>query len=169
MAFIDYVIVGILLFSAAFGIARGFVREVCALLTWILAVFLAFRHGQVIEPYLGGALEQQPYRTWAARVPVFVLVLMAGTAIGALLAHFVRVSFFSGLDRLLGFLVGAARGFVVLGFAALLCQNVRLDGEAWWKQSRLLPYVEQLADLLRSIAGENVSRGAVLQETRVRH
>jgi membrane protein required for colicin V production len=169
MAFIDYVIVGILLFSAVFGIVRGFVREVCALLTWVLAVFFAFRYGQVIEPYLGGALEQQPYRTWAARVPVFILVLMVGTAVGALLAHFVRVSFFSGLDRMLGFLVGLARGFVVLGLAALLCQNVRLDGEAWWKQSRLLPYVEDLADLLRSVAGENLSRGTVARGTSVRH
>jgi membrane protein required for colicin V production len=165
MAFIDYVIVGILLFSAVFGIVRGFVREVCALLTWVLAVFFSFRYGQVIEPYLGGALEEQPYRGWAARVPIFILVLMAGTAIGALLGHFVRLSLFSGLDRLLGFLVGVARGLVVMGIAVLLCQNVRLDGEDWWKQSRLLPYVEQLTDVLRSVAGESLSRGLITQES----
>ena len=52
--------------------------------------------------------------------------------------HFVRLSMFSGLDRLLGFVLGLVRGLVIVGIGIILAQAMRLDGEAWWKQSRLV-------------------------------
>jgi membrane protein required for colicin V production len=154
MTVLDYIILGVVLFSAVAGVVRGFVREVCSLVTWILAFWLAWRFGPSLEPHLGGALGSEPVRTWAARVPIFILVLMVGAAVGALINHLVRVSFFSGLDRLLGFVVGVLRGLVILGVAAMICHAVRLDGETWWRGSRLVPYVEGVANVLRSIAGE---------------
>jgi membrane protein required for colicin V production len=154
MTVLDYIILGVLLFSAVAGLIRGFLREVCSLVTWVLAFWLAWRFGPALEPHLGGALGSEPVRSWAARVPIFILVLMAGAAVGALLNHLVRVSLFSGLDRLLGFVLGVLRGLVVLGVAAIICHAVRLDGEPWWQGSRLVPYVESVANLLRSIAGE---------------
>lgn len=160
MTALDYIILGVLAFSAIAGVLRGFLRETCSLATWILAVWAAWHFGPAIEPWLGGALSEAPARTWAARVPVFLLVLMIGTAIGALVTHLVRTSLFSGLDRLLGFILGVLRGLVVLGVAALVCQAVRLDGEPWWRGSRLVPYVEGVANLLRSVAGEQWVRRA---------
>jgi membrane protein required for colicin V production len=154
MTVLDYIILGVVLFSAGAGLFRGFLREVCSLITWILAFWLAWHFGPALEPHLGGALGSETVRTWAARVPIFILVLMVGAAIGALLHHLVRVSLFSGLDRLLGFLLGVLRGLVILGVAAMICHAVRLDAEPWWKGSRLAPYVEGVANVLRSVAGE---------------
>lgn len=154
MTVLDYIILGVVLFSAVAGLIRGFLREICSLATWILAFWAAWRFGPALEPHLGGALQEAPVRAWAARVPVFILVLMLGTALGTLLSHFVRVSLFSGLDRLLGLILGLFRGLVILGVAAMICQAVRLDGETWWKGSKLVPYVEGVANLLRSVAGE---------------
>ena len=73
-------------------------------------------------------------RPWAARVIIVVLVLLLGAAIGALLAHFVRLSIFSGMDRLLGFAFGLLRGFLLLGVFVILGQLLRLSGESWWRQ-----------------------------------
>ena len=36
----------------------------------------------------------------------------------------------------------------------ILGQLVRLDGERWWRDSRLLPYGESVANGLRFIVGE---------------
>jgi membrane protein required for colicin V production len=154
MTVLDYIILGVVLFSAVAGIFRGFLREICSLLTWILAFWLAWHFGPQLEPHLGGALGSEPVRTWAARVPIFILVLMAGSAVGALLNHLVRLSLFSGLDRLLGFVLGVVRGLVILGVAAMICQAVRLNAEPWWTGSRLIPYVEGVANVLRSVVGE---------------
>jgi membrane protein required for colicin V production len=85
-----------------------------------------------------------------------VLVLVVGGITGALVSHFARLSLFSGMDRLLGFLLGLARGVVVLGTLLLLGQTVKLDGEDWWKASRLVPQVEPVAKALRTITGETL-------------
>lgn len=154
MTVLDYIILGILLFSAVAGVIRGFLKEVISLATWVLAFWCAWHYGPSLEPHLGGAIGEPPFSTWAARVPIFILVLMVGAAVGALVSHFVRLSLFSGLDRLLGFALGVLRGLVILGVGAIICQAVKLDGEPWWRGSRLVPYVEGVANLLRSAGGE---------------
>lgn len=160
MTVLDYIILGVVLFSAVAGLLRGFLREVCSLVTWIVAFWAAWHYGPLLEPHLGGALRDPPVSTWAARVPIFLVVLMCGTALGALVTHVMRLSLFSSLDRLLGFLLGVLRGLVVLGVGAMICHAVRLDGEIWWKGSRLVPYVESVANLLRSVGGEEWVRRA---------
>lgn len=156
MAGFDYVILAILLLSAVVGLVRGFLREVFSLVTWILAIWLAWKLGPSLEPWMGGALRQANYGLWAGRAIVFVLVLVVGGVTGALVSHFARLSLFSGMDRLLGFLLGLARGVVVLGTLLLLGQTVKLDGEDWWKASRLVSQVEPVAKALRTITGETL-------------
>ena len=159
MTVVDYVILGILLFSAVAGLMRGFLREVCSLVTWILAFWAAWHFGPVVEPYLGGRLADPPFSTWAGRVVVFILVLITGSIIGALVSYLVRLSLFNALDRLLGFVLGAARGILVLGLLAIIGQSARLDGEAWCKHSKLVPYAANVAKGLRAIGGDRLGHG----------
>jgi membrane protein required for colicin V production len=148
------IIVGIIL-SAGIGVWRGFLREAVALITWIIALFVAWHFSDVIEPHLGGLLAGSSVKVWAARVIIVVLILLLGAGIGIALAHFVRLSIFNGMDRFLGFVFGALRGFVLLGVFVILGQLLRLDGERWWQQSRLLPYGESIANGLRAIVGDD--------------
>ena len=153
MNWADYLIIVLLAFSCIVGFMRGLLREMISLITWVLAAMLAWRLAGLIEPYLGGSLSSPTVRTWVARGLIFIGVLLVGTAVGAIMAHFVRLSMFSGLDRILGALFGAMRGVVLLGMAAMLCQTAHLNGEAWYRQSMLLPYAGRAADLLRTITG----------------
>ena len=92
-------------------------------------------------------------RPWAARVIIVALILLFGAALGAIIAHYVRLSIFSGMDRFLGFLFGAVRGVVLIGVFVILGQLLKLDGEAWWRHSMLLPYGHSLANGLRLLVG----------------
>ncbi len=154
MVLTDYLIIAAILLSAIVGALRGFLREAVALGAWIVALFLAWHFSDLIEPHLGGLLGDSAVRPWAARVIILVLVLLLGAAIGALLAHFVRLSIFSGMDRLLGFAFGLLRGFLLLGVFVILGQLLRLSGESWWGHSLLIPYGESVANGLRSLVGE---------------
>jgi membrane protein required for colicin V production len=153
MTTIDYIVLLVLILSCVVGFMRGLLREIISLATWVLAVTLAWRLSGIVEPYLGGALAGAAVRTWAARGLVFVCVLLIGTATGAIVSHFVRLSIFSSMDRMLGALFGAARGMVLLGVFAILAQSVKVNEVAWYKQSLLLPYAERVASLLRAFAG----------------
>jgi membrane protein required for colicin V production len=156
MVTLDYIILAIVLISAVAGLIQGFLREACSLVTWVLAVWLAWKFGPMLAPHLGGALSKAAYGLWAGRAIVFIAVLVIGAIIGATVNYFVRLSIFSGLDRLLGFVLGLVRGVVIVGVGIMLAQTVRLDGESWWKKSRLVSQLEPVAGVLRSIAGEHL-------------
>ena len=160
MVTLDYIILAIILISAFAGLIQGFLREMCSLITWVLGVWLAWKLGPVLAPHLGGVLREAPYGLWAGRAIVFVAVLVAGAIIGATVNHFVRLSMFSGLDRFLGFVLGLLRGVVIVGLVVILAQSVKLDGEAWWKKSRLLPIAEPVAGVLRSLVGDRLKPAA---------
>ncbi len=152
----DYLVIAAVIISAVIGTLRGFLREAIALITWILALFIAWHFSGLLEPHLGGLLATPVVRTWAARAIVVLIVLLIGMAVGSILNHFVRLSMFRGTDQFLGFVFGILRGFVLLGVFVILGQLVRIDGERWWRQSLLIPYGERIANGLRVIVGERL-------------
>ncbi len=154
MSLADYLVIMAVLLSAAVGAARGFLREVVALAAWFVALFLAWHFTDLIAPHLGGLMSDSKVRPWAARVIIVVLVLLIGAGIGAALGHFVRLSIFSGMDRLLGFAFGLLRGFVLFGVFVVLGQLLHLESERWWQDSILMPYGESIANGLRVLVGE---------------
>jgi membrane protein required for colicin V production len=156
MVTLDYIVLAVILCSAVVGAFRGFLREVFSVISWVLAVWLAWKLAPALAPKLGGALREPLYGLWAARVLIFIPVIITGYFVGAVVNHFVRLSMFSGLDRLLGFLLGLVRGLVVVGIGIILAQAMRLDNETWWKQSRLIAVMGPVAGALRALAGEHL-------------
>jgi membrane protein required for colicin V production len=152
MIVVDYLIIALVVFSAIVGLARGLLREVIALVTWIIALLVAWHFSSALEPHLGGLLSG-PVRPWVARAILLVCVLLIGAGIGAIVVHLVRLSIFSGMDRFLGFVFGVVRGLVILGVLVLFCQMLRLDGEGWWHRSLLIPYGEHIAGAVRLLVG----------------
>jgi membrane protein required for colicin V production len=152
----DFIIVAIIGVSVIIGAVRGFVREAVALITWLIAIWVAWRFSGFLHPYLGGVLETPEQKAWVARGILLVLVLLAGALVGAILSWLTRTA--SGLsvfDRLFGVLFGLTRGVVLVGFAALLGQSLQLEHEPWWKHSKLAPYAVAVAASLESFAGES--------------
>lgn len=151
---VDFALITIVLISAVVGLVRGLLREVVAVLSWLLALWLAWQFGASLEPYLGGLLEGPQIRPWAARAIIVIVVLLVGTAVGAILGHFVRLSIFSATDRLFGFVFGTLRGALLIGVLVMLGQLLRLEEEPWWKRSRLMPQGERIAAVLWNIVRE---------------
>ena len=150
----DYLVILAVIASAVVGAWRGLLREAVALAAWVIALFLAWHFSDLIAPHLGGLMSDSDVRPWAARVIIVLLVLLLGAGVGAALAHFVRLSIFSGMDRFLGMVFGLLRGVVLLGVFVILGQLLRLDGERWWARSLLVPYGESVANGLRALVGE---------------
>jgi len=150
----DYVIMGVILVSALVGAARGFLREAIAFVSWVVALLLAWHFSDLIEPHLGGLLAATAVKAWVARAIIVLLVLLVGALIGAVADHFVRLSIFSGMDRLGGFAFGALRGFLLFGVFVIFGQLVHLDREHWWHDSHLIPTGESVANALRFLVGE---------------
>ena len=153
---VDYTLIAIVVIAAIIGAFRGLLREAISLITWIVALWAGWHYSDVVAPYLTGLLGEEPVRTWVARAIIAIGVLLVGTLIGVVVNHFVRMSIFSGFDRLMGFLFGMLRGIVVLGVLVILGQLLQLDSAPWWRSSQLMPYADTTADVLRKIVGEHV-------------
>jgi membrane protein required for colicin V production len=156
MIWTDYLVLALVALSCAWGLVRGLVRELVSLLTWLAAVMLAWHCADWIEPQLGGALAATAVRPWAARALIFGGVMLLGTALGGIINHFVRLSLFSGVDRLLGFVFGFLRGVVAVGLLAILSHAVHLQEEPWYRKSLLVPWGESAGNVLRSMVGEGI-------------
>jgi membrane protein required for colicin V production len=158
MIAVDYIILAILIISCIMGLVRGLLREAIAVITWFLAIVLAWSFAPSLEHLLGGVLEGSPMRIWAARAIIFVGILLLGGAVSVVLGHYVRVSMFAGMDKFLGFIFGIIRGVVIVGAFTIAVQALRMDEDPRWKNSRLMPYAIGVADALRGIVGENLER-----------
>jgi len=154
----DYWVVAIVFVIAIIGLMRGFLREMVAVVSWLLALFIAWHFAAWLAPHLGGLLADEPVRSWAARAILLLLVLFIGSVVGMVIGHFVRLSIFSYTDRFLGFALGLLRAAIVLGVLVIVCQQLRLDGDHWWHESRLIPYAERVANALRTLVGDEQHR-----------
>ena len=153
MTWIDYAIVGICVASAAFGFWRGFVKEAVSLATWLLALLLAWQAAWMIEDRLGEWSAAPELRIWAARAIIFVVVLVIGGLIAWALRALIRGSGLSSTDRSLGAVFGLGRGALLVGLLAMLVDLSGLADEAWWREARLRPISEQIAEGIYYYAG----------------
>jgi membrane protein required for colicin V production len=151
---VDYLLLLVIVASTVLGGVRGFLREVISVLTWLIGLIAAWQLGDILEPYLGGLLSGDNVRPWAARAIIFIIVLLIGSAVGAVVNYLVRLSIFSGTDRFLGGLFGMLRGVVFAGLFALLGQLFELDTERWWGKSLFIPYAVSVGHALETMTGE---------------
>lgn len=158
MIAVDYIILAIVIVSAIMGLVRGLLREAIAVITWFLAIVLAWSFAPSLEPHLGGVLVGSPLRIWAARALIFVGILLLGGAVAVIVSHYVRVSMFAGMDKFLGLVFGIIRGVVIVGAFTIAVQALRMDEDDSWKRSKLMPYATGVADALRGIVGEKLER-----------
>lgn len=150
MVVVDYILIGAFLVSVGVGFFRGFFREAMSLVTWALAIWVAWRYSWLVEPALE-AISSPALRLWVGRAATFVIVLLAGGLAGFLLARVVQASGLSGTDRVLGMVFGAGRGVLVVGLMVLVFQMLELDREPWWDDSLVVPPASRLADGMREL------------------
>ena len=149
--------------SALLGLLRGLVGTVASLVAWLAAGWIAFRHGAALAFWFSddgapGATELLGGYA-VAFVGVLVLVNLVGWAVRKLV-HSVGLS---GLDRLLGLALGAARGALVACMGLLLMAFSSLPQEPAWAGSRavvvLLPGAQWMARWLPDWAAQELDFG----------
>lgn len=148
----DYLILAVLVVSMLLGFFRGFLREAISLIAWLGGAWLAWRYAPLVEPYLGGALAHHPAKVWVARTLIMVAAVLAGWLLAALLGYLIRPGLSLVVDRLLGMFFGVIRGAVILAVLVILAQLVKLDEVDWWKESRMMPKIVDLASWVQAFA-----------------
>lgn len=148
----DIAIAIVVVISVAIGIFRGFVKEAISVATLLVAAWAAMSFGPHAGRLGDAFIASDGLQLWLGRILVFVAVLALGGLVGWGFSRLVRLSVLSGTDRALGGLFGFCRGALLIGVFILGGQLASFDRDAWWQDSRLIPYGMIVAEWIRIMA-----------------
>lgn len=148
---LDYAIIAIALVSVAIGAWRGAIREIINIAAWVVAFILAHAFSADLAPYFADWIAEPVYRTALSWLVIFVAVLIFASLLASLLSELVRKLGLSGLDRVLGAIIGVLRGGLVIVVLALAAGMTKFPQSALWKNAALTPPIEFAALYARAL------------------
>lgn len=151
MAWLDIVILAIILLSALISLVRGFVREAFSLAVWVLAFWVSWSFFRDLEVPLQAWIESPTVRLGVAFAALMIATLVVGGLVNFLIIQLVERSGMAGSDRLIGMVFGAARGVLLVAVLVLLAGLTPMPEEDWWLESGLVGYFQELSYWLRDL------------------
>jgi membrane protein required for colicin V production len=137
MTLFDLVVVAIVGLSVLLSLIRGLVREVLALAAWVVAFLAANLLAGEVAPWFADTIPSESLRFLAGFVMVFVVVLVAGSALAMVASKLVKSAGLGLEDRLLGAVFGLARGMLVVMILVLLAGLTSLPRQPVWRNAVL--------------------------------
>jgi membrane protein required for colicin V production len=151
MAWIDLVIIGIIVLSALISLIRGFVKESISLVTWVVAGFIALRYygpmADLLEPFINSVTLRQ----WVGGGILFVVTLIVGAIVNFIVSQLVSKTGLSGTDKTLGVVFGGARGVLIVTMVVLLAGLTPMPEASWWQDSVMIEFFQHLAEWVRGV------------------
>lgn len=142
----DFLIIGIIGFSAAIGVWRGFVREGLSLSKWVIATVLAWLFAYELTGLFESSIDNPTLRLAAAFIFVFIVGYLLGSYVTSILNKLLSSRRFLKLtNNLLGGTFGALRGLLVVIVIFLLAGLTTLPQSGWWRGSSMVPPFQSMA------------------------
>lgn len=146
----DYAIAVILIISAISGFFRGFIKEALALVIWFLAIWITMHFGADLAGVFQNKISNSIVRIFTACVLLFISTLMVGGIINYIVSKILQKTGLSIMDRFLGLGFGTFRACLFVSILVMLASFSHLPDDLWWKQSKLLPSFQSLAEWLKN-------------------
>ncbi|GJE19474.1 CvpA family protein [Methylobacterium marchantiae] len=153
---LDLAVLGIVVISALLAAVRGATREVLAIVAWVAAAAVAWKLYPLLLPTVSQHVSNATVALVASIATIFLATLIVVSIITVKVSDMILDSRIGAIDRSLGFVFGAGRGFLicVIGwvFLAWLVQGKMPD---WAAQARSRPVLEKSGDALVAQLPEN--------------
>ncbi len=147
MNYLDIIIAIVLLFFGIKGLKKGIIVEVASLLAFIVGIYGAMHFSDFTAERLVEYIEINPkYINTVAFILTFVLLALLVNLIGKLASKLAKSLNLGFLDKLGGFVFGAAKGVLLCSLLVMVLNNLELlkiVKPEVKQESFLYPYVER--------------------------
>ena len=149
MTWFDYAVLTIIGISVLLSIIHGFVRELLALASWIVAFIAAQMYAADIAPLLPAAIPGPSLRLLAAFLAVFLMVLLVMTLAAIAASSLIRSAGLGVADRVLGAVFGLVRGLAMVMVVVVLAGLTTLPRQPVWRNAMFSAPLEALANVIK--------------------
>jgi len=158
MTVIDIIVLAIVGVSVAYGVWRGLVREVLALVAWAGAFLLANLLAPDAARLLPQGMATEEIRLLVSFVVVFIVALVGLSVLAMLASKVVKIVGLGPADRVVGGFFGLARGIFVVMILVLLAGLTTLPRQATWREAVLRGPLEAFAGYVKGWLPADLSK-----------
>ena len=158
MSMLDLIVLLVLILTLVRGLMRGMVDTLFSLAAWILAFVLGKWGALIVAPLLPVAIESQAIRYFAGFTVVFLVVLIGVLLVGHVMTSLVKAIGLGGVDKVLGGVLGLAKGIVILVGLTLVAGLTSLPRTDFWKQARVSGALQAMAQRALPLVPADVAK-----------
>ena len=133
---LDIILIFLMLVSGLLAMVRGFSREILSISSWVVALILAFLFRKTLTPFVAGYTQSVTSNELVPEIVagaiIFVIALILVSLITIKIADFIVDSRIGVLDRTLGFIFGAVRGFLLVMVLTLFAEFLASEQVPGW-------------------------------------
>ena len=163
LTYLDAALIAVAFISGLLAMYRGFAREMLSIVSWLVAAGAVLYFVLYHKPFAEEMAQQMGTQVAIAQIVVgaliFVIVLIVVHLITARLSDAILDSRIGMIDRILGFIFGVFRGFILIVIPFMFYEAFFPNPEQqypWVRYSASLPYIKATGNALRSILETNL-------------
>lgn len=159
-SYLDLALIVVVAVSALLSMLRGFAREVMAIASWAAAAAAAYYLHPMALPYVKPYIAKDTIALAVAVGAVFLATLVIVSFITVKISDMILDSKIGALDRSLGFLFGAGRGYLlcVIAFIFFAWLVPEKNYPSWVQNSKTRAWLEATGASLQTWLPENLDQ-----------
>ncbi|MEL6299509.1 MAG: CvpA family protein [Pseudomonadota bacterium] len=157
ISFLDAILIAVALLSALLAMYRGLTREILSILSWIVAAGAVLYFVLYQEAFANDIAAQTGLNAQIAKILIgaiiFLIVLVIVHLITSRISDSILDSRVGMFDRILGFMFGVLRGFVLVVIPFLFYEKLypdRTQHPSWVQNSVSVPYLRSAGSAIES-------------------
>lgn len=156
LTYLDAAVLAVCFISALLAMYRGLTRELMSILSWIAAagatLYFVLNHKKVAEDMAAQLNTQVAVAQIAIGAVIFLIVLIIVHLITARISDAILDSSVGMIDRILGFVFGLARGFLLVVIPYMFYASFVPDEQnhlPWVRDGLSTPYIRATGHVIR--------------------
>lgn len=157
MTIFDMSALAVILICIVVSMIRGAVTEIASLVSWVVSFMAARLFAEAFADAFLTSLQPRAVSVAAGFILVFAAAWLVQYLLRSLLSSSIAAMGLGSFNRMLGGILGAVKGILIMTLVVLVCSFTDLPKTQDWRESASAAYFETLASVAIPYLAERVT------------